>query len=82
MKPLLSYKTQIGTFYIAKSEDNLFHPTFNDVDLGAYVNMWLAVEDIASNSTLPVHHPDTNEVIDTSKLGLPEDYVGWERIRG
>ncbi len=82
MKPLLSYKTQIGTFYIAKSDDNRFHPTFNDVDLGAYENLWLAVEDVASNSTIPVHHPETNEVIDTSKLAIPEDYIEWERIRG
>ena len=82
MKPLLSYKTQIGTFYIAKSDDNLFHPTFNDVDLGAYENLWLAVEALASNSIIPVHHPETNEVIDTSTLAIPEDYIEWERIRG
>ena len=79
MKHILSYQTKIGTFYIGKSEDNHYHPIFNNIDLGSYVNMWEATRDLSINATNGVLHPETNEVVDTSTLGIPEDYIEWTR---
>ena len=80
MKHILSYKTTAGIFYIAKSEDNQYHPIFNDKDLGTYVNMWEATKDLTINNIQGIVHPETKEVLDTSTLGIPEDYLEWSRV--
>jgi hypothetical protein len=81
MKLLLSYETDIGTFYIGKCEQNLYHPIFNDQDLGSHRDMWVAVKNLTDNTTQPVLHPETNEAVDTSTLGTPDDYLGWVRMK-
>lgn len=80
MKRLLSYTTSAGIFYIATDENRQYHPIFNDIDLGTYQNMWEAVRDLTLNDTNLVVHPETQENIDTSTLGIPEDYLGWVRM--
>jgi len=79
MQHILSYKTTAGTFYIGKSDDNQYHPIFNDIDLGSYVNMWEATRDLSVNDIAGILHPETNELLDTSTLGIPEDYLEWDR---
>ncbi|PHS30598.1 MAG: hypothetical protein COA92_09375 [Sulfurovum sp.] len=80
MKLILSYKTSVGIFYIGRSDDNLYHPIFNEKDLGSYQDMWVAVKDLVCNDTQSVIHPETDELLDTSTLGIPEDYIEWDRV--
>jgi len=81
MKHILSFKTTVGTFYIGKSDDRQYHPIFNDIDFGSYVNMWEAIRDLSINAIPNILHAETNEVLDTSTLGIPEDYIEWDRIK-
>ena len=80
MKLILAYPTNVGTFYIGQSNDNRYHPIFNDEDLGSYADLWAAVEDLAFDATYSVLHPETNELLDTSELGIPEDYTEWKKL--
>jgi len=80
MKHILSYKTTAGTFYIGKSEDRQYHPIFNNIDLGSYINMWEATRDLSINTIPNILHPETKEMLDTSTLGIPEDYIKWDRV--
>ncbi len=80
MKHILSYTTSAGIFYIGKSDDNLYHPIYNDKDLGGYKDMWVAIKDLVQNNTQSVIHPETGALLDTSTLGIPEDYIEWNRI--
>jgi hypothetical protein len=79
MNLILSFKTAVGTFYIGKSDDRQYHPIFNNIDLGSYVNMWEATRDLSINAIANILHPETNKAIDTSTLGIPEDYLKWDR---
>ncbi|TWU44477.1 hypothetical protein [Rubripirellula reticaptiva] len=81
MKLLLSFSTKAGTFYIGQSNDGRFHPIYNDESLGSYAKHWQATEDLATNATFSVLHSTTGELLDTSRLGIPEDPSEWERIR-
>lgn len=79
MYPLLRYKTKIGFFYICRSHDGKFHPVFDNESLGSYIDVRHAVSDIANDATFSVLHPETLELVDTSALGLPDDYREWIR---
>ena len=80
LKLLLEYKTSVGIFYIAQSDDGRFHPIFNDESLGSYNKIFHATEDLAFGVTFSVLHPETGELIDTSELGIPEDPIEWKSI--
>ncbi|MEW8535827.1 MAG: hypothetical protein AB2565_12900 [Candidatus Thiodiazotropha endolucinida] len=80
MKLLLKWKTKIGIFFIAQSLDGRFHPVFDDEDLGSYVSIVHAVEDLANDATFSVLHPETSELVDTSDLGIPEDPNEWKQV--
>lgn len=78
MSKIIKYTTKIGTFSIEKSLDGRYHPMFNQDELGSYISIFLAVDALVNNCTLPVYHPKTSEVLDTSKLSIPEDPTKWE----
>jgi len=80
MKLLLSYRTKIGSFYIGQSPDGRYHPVFDDDSLGSYASIDQAAEDLVNNATFSVLHPSTLELVDTSALGLPEDWREWNRM--
>ncbi len=80
MKLLLSYKTQVGTFYIGQSQEGRFHPIFNNENLGSYAEIWQATEELSHDVTFSVLHPDTGQLLDTSKLGIPKDHNAWMKV--
>ena len=80
IKPIIFFQTAVGTFYIVETEDKLFHPVFEGRGLGAYVEIQHAVWDLARNASHSVRHPATGEVLDTSKLGIPDSPSLWNRI--
>ena len=77
MKLLLSCRTRLGTFYIGQSPDGRFHPVFDDESLGSYASVAKAVDDLVNSATFSVLHPRTLNLVDTSALGLPEDWREW-----
>jgi len=80
MKLLFSWDTKIGTFFIGRSSDGRFHPIFDNEGLGSYATVAQAVDDLVSNTTFSVLHPRTSDLVDTSALGLPEDWQEWNRL--
>lgn len=78
MRILLSYPTDIGIFDIGQSENKKYHPIFNDTSLGEYSSVQEAVDALVANSTSPVYHMETKELIDTSTLGISENYLEWD----
>ena len=78
MRILLSYPTDIGIFDIGQSEDKKYHPIFDDTSLGAFSSIQDAVDNLIANKTQTVINPDTNEAVDTSTLGIPQDYTQWD----
>lgn len=78
MRILISYPTEVGIFDIGQDENRKYHPIFNEDSLGVYSSIQEAVDNLVNNSTLAVFHPETNEQIDTSKLGIPQDYTQWD----
>jgi hypothetical protein len=80
MKMLLSCETSIGTFYIAQTQDGRFHPVYDGDSLGSYAELWQAVEDLTIDATCSILHPVTSELVDTSTLGIPEDWQEWDRL--
>lgn len=80
MKLLLKWKTKIGTFFIAQSTDGGFYQVFNDGDLGSYIRMVHAFEDLANNASCAVLHPETSELVDTSALVIPEARQEWNKV--
>lgn len=78
MRILLSYPTDIGIFDIGQSENKKYHPIFNDTSLGEYSSVQEAVDALLSNSTSPVYHMETKELIDTSTLGISKNYLEWD----
>lgn len=81
MQLLMTINTKVGPFYIGQSNDGRFHPIFNDESLGSYAQIWQATEDLANDATFSVLHPTTASLLDTSKLGIPEDPNEWTRVR-
>lgn len=79
MRPLLFWKTKVGTFYICQTQDGRFHPVFKDESLGSYSDVMGAVEDLAGDHTFSASHPRTGALLDTSILGIPDDPYEWER---
>lgn len=79
-KLLYAFKTRVGTFYIGQSGDGRFHPIYNDESYGSYHEDWQAADDLVQNATYSIQSP-SGELLDTSKLGIPEDLSEWERIR-
>ena len=80
MKLILKCETSVGTFYIGQSNDGKFHPIFDDESLGAYNEIWQATEDLANDATFSVLHPETDDLLDTSELDIPEDPSEWEKL--
>ncbi|WP_072682319.1 hypothetical protein [Arcobacter sp. LA11] len=78
MRILLSYPTDAGIFDIGQSVDKKYHPIYNDESLGSYSSVQEAVDSLLNNETASVKHFETKELIDTSKLGIPEDYTQWD----
>lgn len=78
MRVLVSYPTDIGIFDIGQSEDRKYHPIFNDTSLGAFNSIQEAVDNLIKNNIETVIDPDTNKEVDTSKLGIPQDYTQWD----
>lgn len=80
MKLLISCQTRVGAFYVGQSPDGRFHPIFDDESLGSYASVEQAVDDLVNNATFSVLNPRTLKLVDTSTLGLPEDWRLWKRI--
>ena len=78
MRILLSYPTDIGIFDIGQSLDKKYHPIYDDRSLGEYSSVQDAVDSLVKNETLKVKHIETKELVDTSKLGIPQDYTQWD----
>jgi hypothetical protein len=74
MKLLLSYKTLAGTFYIGQSQEGRFHHIFHNENLGRYAEIWQATEVLSNDITFSVFHPDTGQLLNISKLGIPKDH--------
>jgi hypothetical protein len=78
LRILLSYPTDVGIFDIGQSEDRRYHPIYNDTSLGSFKSIQEAVDNLITNNIETVIDPDTNKEIDTSTLGIPQDYTKWD----
>jgi len=78
MRILLSYPTEIGVFDLGQCTQKKYHPIFNDTSLGSFDTMQDAVDALVQNKTDQVINPETREVVDTSTLGILEDYTQWD----
>ena len=78
MRILLSYPTDVGIFDIGQDEDRKYHAIFNEDSLGIYSSIQETVDNLITNNVSEVLHPETNEKIDTSKLGIPQNYTQWD----
>lgn len=78
MRILISYPTKIGIFDIAQANDKKYHPVFNEDSLGSFDTVQDAVDALVSNNTSEVIDPETRKVVDTSSLGISEDYLEWD----
>ena len=78
MRILISYPTEVGIFDIGQSPDRKYHVIFNTESLGVYTSVQDAVNALVRNETLPIIHTETNERIDSSILGIIEDYTQWD----
>lgn len=71
---LFRFKTRIGPFLIAASEDG-FHPVYAAESLGCYRSPEQAAEDLAGGHTYSIAGS-----VDTATLGIPYDVFDWERL--
>ena len=78
MRILLSYPTDIGIFDIGQSLDKKYHPIYNDTSLGTYDSVQDAVDALVSNSTGDIYNMETQELVDSSTLGISQDYLEWD----
>ena len=78
MRILISYPTEIGIFDIGQTPDRKYHAIFNEQSLGIYKSVQDAVDALVKNETSDVLHPETFELIDTTTLGIVEDYTQWD----
>lgn len=74
MRHLYSWKTRIGTFYIAE-QGGRFHPVYDDEPLGSYATAQQAAEDLAGGHTFSI-----TSGIDTATLGIPDDLGNWNPV--
>jgi len=78
-KKILFYETRVGIFYIAQSPDGHFFTFLNSERFGEkYPKVWHATEALAEEEVIP--SPETGEIVDGSKLGIPETPEEWTRI--
>ena len=78
MRILISYPTEIGIFDIGQTPDRKYHAIFNEESLGIFTSVQDAVDALVKNEISSVFHPETNELVDTSILGIVEDYTEWD----
>lgn len=78
MRILISYPTEVGIFDIGQDENRKYHPIFNEDSLGVYSSIQEAVDNLITNRVSTVLNPETNKPVDTSKLGIPQDYTQWD----
>ena len=74
LKKLYCWRTRIGMFYIAQSNDGRFHPVYDDESLGSYAPAQQAAEDLAGGHTFSI-----SSGIDTADLGIPDEISDWNR---
>jgi len=74
MRNLYSWKTRIGTFYIAE-QGGRFHPVYCDEPLGSYATAQQAAEDLAGGHTFSI-----TSGIDTATLRIPHDLGDWNPV--
>jgi hypothetical protein len=73
MQRLFVYRTSKGPFYIVRMPDGTFHPLYEDESLGSYSNPEKALGDLVGGHTFM-----PNNGVDTSTLGIPDDFSEWE----
>lgn len=78
MRILISYPTDIGTFDIGQSENRKYHPIYNDTSLGEYDSAKDAVDALIENKTSPIYSVETGDLVDSSTLGISQDYLEWD----
>lgn len=78
LRILVSYPTDVGIFDIGQTLDRKYHAIFNDESLGSYSSVQDAVDALVKNETSPVIHMETKELVDTSSLGISQDYTEWD----
>ncbi len=78
MRIILSYPTDIGIFDIGQSKDKKYHVVFDDDSLGSFTSVQEAVDALVKNEVKQVVNPNTKETVDTSTLGIAEDYLEWD----
>lgn len=80
MTRLLSFRTVVGTFYLAKDSDGSYHPCYEDHDLGSYETLVDAIEGIAYDTSFVLMHPEMGDPLDPTDLGVPDDISGWKPV--
>lgn len=80
MKLYLKFETEVGPFFIGISENGRFHPIYNGESLGGYSSAKDAIEDLVMNATFSVIHARAARLLDTSRLGIPEEVSEWEQL--
>lgn len=78
MRIILSYPTEVGIFDIGQSKDKKYHVIFDDESISCQDSVQSAVDSLLTNSTEKIYNSDTKELIDTSKLGIPQNYTEWD----
>lgn len=78
MRVILSYPTPKGLFELGQDKERKYHILYDEESVGKYDSIQNAVDALINNETEDIIHPDTKEIIDTSKLDIPEDYTQWD----
>ena len=78
MRILISYPTEVGIFDIGQDENRKYHAIFDEESLGVFSSIQEAVDNLISNNVSTIINPETNNIVDTSKLGIPKDYTHWD----
>lgn len=78
MRILISYPTNIGIFDIGQCENRKYHPIYNDTSLGEYDSVQDAVDALVENKTSPIYSMETGDLVDSSNLGISQDYLEWD----
>jgi hypothetical protein len=80
MTKLLHYPTVVGTFYICKDVDGLYHTCIEEELLGSYETLVDAIEGIAYDTSVILPHPEMGDPLDPTDLGVPDDISGWRPL--
>lgn len=75
LRSLYSFKTRVGTFYIAMLADGGYHPVFEGNSLGSYDAAFAAAEELAGGHTF-----SATGIADITTLGKPADLAEWTRL--